>query len=88
MLTARATGIAPRTRQGRFEGSRRWYRSQLLRALLDDGPRDVAALARHLALDAAATDELCLALERDGLVRRRGDLIGTRLTRLNRGRRG
>jgi len=76
VLTARATGIAPRTRQGRFEGSRRWYRSRLLRTLLDDGPQDVASLARRLALDDAAAGELCEALERDGLVRRRGDLVG------------
>ena len=76
VLTARATGIAPRTRQGRFEGSRRWYRSRLLRTLLDDGPRDVAALARQLGLEVEGTDELCRALERDGLVRRRDDLIG------------
>jgi A/G-specific adenine glycosylase len=76
VLTARATGIAPRTRQGRFKGSRRWYRSRLLRTLLDDGPQDVASLARRLALDDAAAGELCAALEHDGLVRRRGDLVG------------
>lgn len=75
VLTARATGIAPRTRQGRFEGSRRWYRSRLLRTLLDDGPQDVGALARRLDLDAAAAEELCRALEGDGLVHRHGDLI-------------
>jgi A/G-specific adenine glycosylase len=75
VLTARVTGIAPRTRQGRFEGSRRWYRSRLLRTLLDDGPQDVASLARRLALDEATTAELCLALERDGLVRRSDGLV-------------
>lgn len=75
VLTARATGIAPRTRQGRFEGSRRWYRSRLLRTLLDDGPQNLPALARRVGLDVAAADELCRALERDGLVRRHDRLI-------------
>jgi A/G-specific adenine glycosylase len=75
VLTARVTGIAPRTRQGRFEGSRRWHRSRLLRTLLDDGPQDVASLAQRLALDEATTDELCRALERDGLVRRGDGLV-------------
>jgi A/G-specific adenine glycosylase len=75
VLTARATGIGPRTRQSPFEGSRRWHRSRLLRAVLDDGPQDVATLGRHLGLDAEALDDLCRALERDGLVRRRDDHI-------------
>jgi A/G-specific adenine glycosylase len=75
VLTARATGIAPRTRQGAFEGSRRWYRSRLLRALLDDGPQDVAALAVRLQADAPFVEDLCRALERDGLVSRRGGRV-------------
>jgi A/G-specific adenine glycosylase len=71
VLTARATGIAPRTRQGAFEGSRRWYRSRLLRALLDDGAQDVVSLAQRLQADALFVEELCRALEDDGLVCRR-----------------
>ena len=76
VLTARATGIAPRTRQGAFEGSRRWYRSRLLRTLLDDGPQPVSALARRLEADVRLIDDLCAALERDGLVRRRYGRVG------------
>ncbi|WP_232319667.1 Fe-S cluster assembly protein HesB [Prosthecochloris sp. HL-130-GSB] len=34
VLTSRRSGIAPRTRQGTFRGSRRWYRSHILRDLL------------------------------------------------------
>jgi len=76
VLTARATGIAPRTRQGAFEGSRRWYRSRLLRTLLDDGPQDVASLANRLGTQADFAEDLCRALERDGLARHRDGLVG------------
>lgn len=68
VLTSRATGIPPRTRQGAFEGSRRWYRSRLLRILLDDGPQTRAALAERLAVDVGAIADLVDALARDGLV--------------------
>ena len=72
VLTSKVTGIAPRTRQGAFEGSRRWFRSRLLRSLLDDGPQTPAELAARLAVDVAFADELATALERDGLLRRSG----------------
>jgi len=36
-LTSKKTGIAPLTRQSSFKGSRRWYRSALLRELLATG---------------------------------------------------
>jgi A/G-specific adenine glycosylase len=68
VLTARVTGLAPRTRQGAFEGSRRWYRSRLLRKLLDDGPQTRDALAVELAIDVDLVDGLVDALESDGLV--------------------
>jgi len=75
VLTARVTGIGPRSRQGVFEGSRRWHRSRLLRALLDEGSQTRAALAGALAVDAGYVDELVDALARDGLVRRDGDRV-------------
>jgi len=75
VLTARITGISPRTRQGAFEGSRRWYRSRLLQALLDDGPQEVVTLARLLDTDPGFIDELARALERDGLVLRQEDRV-------------
>ncbi len=75
VLTARATGIAPRTRQGAFEGSRRWNRSRLLQALLDRGPQrlDQIAVALDVTPDVAA--ELAGLLTRDGLVCRDGDCL-------------
>lgn len=75
VLTARATGIAPRTRQGPFEGSRRWQRSRLLRSLLDDGPQTVTGLAAHLGLGRDVIDDLIAALECDGLVHRAGGRV-------------
>jgi A/G-specific adenine glycosylase len=75
VLTARATGIAPRTRQSAFEGSRRWYRSRLLRTLLDDGAQAVPALAARLEVPETDATELVALLERDGLVRWDGALV-------------
>ena len=75
VLTARATGIAPRTRQSAFEGSRRWYRSRLLQALLDGGPRRLDELAVTLDVTPAVAAELADLLAGDGLVRRDGDWV-------------
>jgi A/G-specific adenine glycosylase len=75
VLTARATGIAPRTRQTRFEGSRRWQRSRLLGLLLDEGPHRLADLSALLGLEPAFLDGLVADLEDDGLLRHRGDTV-------------
>ena len=75
VLTARATGIAPRTRQGAFKGSRRWYRSRLLQALLDGGPQRLDQLAATLDVTLDVAAELADLLSRDGLVRRDGDRV-------------
>jgi A/G-specific adenine glycosylase len=75
VLTARATGIAPRTRQGAFEGSRRWYRSRLLQALLDRGPQRLDQLAVALDVTPDVAAELADLLTSDGLVRRDGDCV-------------
>jgi A/G-specific adenine glycosylase len=75
VLTARATGIAPRTRQGAFEGSRRWYRSHLLQVLLDRGPQRLDQLAIALEVTPRVAAELADLLARDGLVRRDGDHV-------------
>jgi A/G-specific adenine glycosylase len=75
VLTARATGIAPRSRQSAFVGSRRWYRSRLLQALLERGPQRLDQLAVALDMTPAAAAELADLLRRDGLVRRDGDSV-------------
>jgi A/G-specific adenine glycosylase len=75
LLTARRTGIAPRTRQGAFEGSRRWYRSRLLQALLDGGPQRLDQLAKALDVHPTVAADLADLLARDGLVHRDGDCV-------------
>jgi len=77
VLTARATGISPRTRQTRFEGSRRQQRARLLRALLECSPRTVAELADRLALPTTTVEALIELLRRDGLVTVDGDGVAT-----------
>ncbi|TCD48356.1 Fe-S cluster assembly protein HesB [Chlorobium sp. N1] len=49
-LTSRQSGIRSRSRQSKFEGSRRWYRGCVLRELLEQGtvPQDDLML-RHAA---------------------------------------
>jgi A/G-specific adenine glycosylase len=75
VLTARATGIAPRTRQSAFQGSRRQQRARLLRLLLQSGPLDIGQLAGRLSLEPTVTRELVGLLGSDGLVTCLGDLV-------------
>jgi A/G-specific adenine glycosylase len=72
VLTARGTGIASLSRQGRFEGSRRQKRARVLRRLLDCGRQSPAQLAAALDLPADEVDDLLRRLARDGLVARTG----------------
>jgi A/G-specific adenine glycosylase len=75
VLTARATGIAPRTRQSAFQGSRRQQRARLLRILLRRGPQTITQLADALSLEPLATRELVGLLGGDGLVTCRDGLV-------------
>ena len=75
VLTARTTGIAPRTRQSTFEGSRRQKRARLLRRLLDGGPQPLAELATALALPLDETADIVARLRRDGLVAEAGGTV-------------
>ena len=75
VLTARATGIAPRTRQTTFEGSRRQQRARVLRRLLDGGPQPVTDLALALQLPLDETVDIVERLRRDGLVDETGGMV-------------
>ena len=75
VLTARATGLAPRSRQGPFEGSRRQKRARLLRRLLDHGPQSLEHLAAALGLSTSETEDLVSLLRRDGLVTQADGLV-------------
>ena len=67
VLTARGTGIAPRTRQTPFAGSPRQRRARLLRALVERGPLSRAEAAAALGLSPADCDDAIASLVRDGL---------------------
>ena len=75
VLTARATGIAPRTRQSTFEGSRRQKRARLLRLLLDGGPQSLSELSAALGQPLDETADLVERLRRDGLVAEAGGTV-------------
>jgi A/G-specific adenine glycosylase len=75
VLTARTTGIAARTRQGAFEGSRRQQRARVLRLLLGCGPRRLDQIADALDLEVETAGELVDVLTRDGLLQRVGDAV-------------
>ena len=75
VLTARATGIAPRTRQSTFEGSRRQKRARLLRRLLDGGPQPLAELSDRPGQPLDETADLVERLRRDGLVAEAGGTV-------------
>ena len=68
VLTSRATGIAPLTTQGPFEGSRRSYRSRLVKLLLSASPRRRDELPELLDLSPDDADEIVRLLEADELV--------------------
>jgi A/G-specific adenine glycosylase len=76
VLTARSTGIAARSRQGTFEGSRRQKRARLLRRLLHEGPQPLEDLARSLRLPLDEAAELVALLRRDGLVTESCGMVG------------
>ena len=75
VLTARVTGIAPRTRQSTFEGSRRQNRARLLRCLLDGGPQSLSQLSEALGRPLDETADLVDRLRRDGLVAESGGMV-------------
>ena len=78
VLTARATGIAPRTRQTPFAGSHRQRRARLLRRLLERGPLSLSDAAAALDLTVADCRAVVDSLEIDGLVTLQDDQVTVR----------
>jgi A/G-specific adenine glycosylase len=75
VLTARSTGIASRSRQGTFEGSRRQKRARALRRLLQHGPQPLEELAEALGIAPPEAAEVVDGLRRDGLVKLSGGTV-------------
>ena len=71
----RGTYTPRKAKQGKFEGSRRWYRGRIV-AALRDAPEGIplAELAGRTEQDEGATRELVDGLVRDGLVELDGDV--------------
>lgn len=78
VLTSRATGIAPRTRQTPFADSHRQRRARLLRCLLERGPLALPAAAAALELPVADCRAVVESLAADGLVTLRRDRVTVR----------
>ncbi len=66
VLTSRATGIAPLTRQTPFAGSHRQRRARLLRALVEGGPLTVAQATSALRVSPAECRKVLASLAADG----------------------
>lgn len=75
VLTSRATGIAPLTRQTPFAGSHRQRRARLLRALVEGGPLTVAQATSALRVSPAECRKVLASLAADGLVAVRDDIV-------------
>ncbi len=75
VLTARSTGIASRSRQGTFEGSRRQKRARALRRLLQQGPQPLDELATALGMAPGEAEDVVDGLRRDGLVTLSGGTV-------------
>ena len=76
VLTARSTGIAPRSRQGTFAGSRRQKRARALRRLLQQGPQPLEDLATALGIAPGEAADVVDGLRRDGLVTMSDGTVG------------
>lgn len=76
VLTSRKSGIAPVSRQSRFEGSRRWYRGKLLRELLAAGQVPMEALAERYPDCPYGIGSIVDALVSEGLAEVCGGVVG------------
>jgi A/G-specific adenine glycosylase len=70
-LTSRVTGIKPRTRQGRFEGSDRQARAQVLSYLLKHDQVDKNKLANAIGIKGTKLVRVLASLKKDDLIHER-----------------
>ena len=75
VLTSRATGLAPLSRQTAFEGSRRQLRARLLRCVVERDGAGIDELTTLLAIDGATVSGLVDDLVRDGLLSTEGSRV-------------
>ena len=75
VLTARNSGISPKTKQSKFEGSTRWYRSQILKLLLKQKRVSVDFIKEQFSDCPHNLDKIIASMERDGLLNKYQEVI-------------
>jgi A/G-specific adenine glycosylase len=71
-LTSRKTGIAPKTRQSKFEGSDRQIRAKIVRELLKRSVIPVTELPAGADAEQLRVERILRKMEKDGLVKKNG----------------
>jgi A/G-specific adenine glycosylase len=75
VMTSRGTGIRPVTRQSKFEYSFRWYRSKVVKHVIEHGHIGVSDLGVVLEKDSDFVRKVVVSLEKDQLVRVDGEVV-------------
>lgn len=68
VLTARKSGIKPKTTQSKFEGSTRWYRSQILKRVLKEKEVSIQDIKDEHKDCPHDLDKIISSLEKDGVI--------------------
>jgi len=74
-LTSRVTGIRPLTRQSKFQGSKRWYRGQLIRELINTEGMFLEEIEAKYASCPWDMNTIIGELVSEGLVERKESLV-------------
>jgi A/G-specific adenine glycosylase len=72
MLTSKRTGIRPLSRQSKFQGSKRWYRGQLIKELVHSEVMYLEEIEEKYANCPWNLDDIITDLIHEGLVERQG----------------
>ncbi len=75
VLTSRTTGIKSLTTQSRFLHSRRWYRGQVMKMLVEEKQTTIEELCRRFAQDKQWIAALIREMQHENLLRSDDDLV-------------
>jgi len=75
MLTTKATGIKSLTTQSKFLHSRRWYRGQILKMLIQEKELTIKELAQRLQKSSEEIEDIAQELEKNKLIARKQEKI-------------
>lgn len=82
MLTSKKTGIRPLTSQSKFQGSKRWYRGQLIKQLVQSEELFLEEIKEKYADCPWKLDEIIGELIQEGLIERCESTSASTFTRL------